>query len=237
MFNYKMLTLHQQVGQQTLTIHPVIIYNEQELILCDVGFPNQIEQFEVELKKYGFKVQDVTKIVISHQDHDHVGSLLAFRKQNKKIEIISSPNEAPYITGDKKPLRLQQAEEYNKTLKGNDLEFGVQFADYLRTIQHCTIDRVVEDGDYIIQGLRVVATPGHTPGHLSLLLEDANVIIAGDALVFEDNQFGIANLEFTLDMDACIKSIRKLKMMSPNKIICYHGGLVDNHIDALLENI
>lgn len=237
MLKYATLTIDQQIGEQVLLMHPVIVYNENELVLFDVGYPNQLEKIESELLKLGFTLQDISKIVISHQDHDHVGSLKEFRDQIKEVEIISSIDEAPYIDGSRKSLRLSQAEAYNKTLKGSQLEFGIKFVNYLKTIQPCKVDRVVEDGDVIIEGLKVIATPGHTPGHISLLIEDASVVLAGDALVVKDNQLEIANPEFTLDMDICISSIRRLKGLDPRKIICYHGGSVEKNMGNLLDSM
>ena len=115
MHTCKILTLAQESGGQTSTIHPVIFYDDSELILCDAGYPNQAGQIEAELKKYGFKPGDITKIVITHDDHDHIGSLHRKKMENQNITVISSEIEAPHIQGDKKSLRLIQAEEFNKT--------------------------------------------------------------------------------------------------------------------------
>lgn len=237
MLQYEILTINQKIGQQVFSIHPVIIKNDTELVLYDAGCPNQIDQIDSELQKHGFCIQDITKIVISHQDHDHIGSLKVLKDLNRNAEIISSPIEAPYINGNKISLRLLQAEEYNKTLSGKNLEFGIQFVNYLKTIQDCVVDKFVNDGEYIIQGMKVVTTPGHTPGHISLFLEEEEVFVAGDALAVENKELVIANPEFTLDLETCKKSIEKIKNLAPKKIICYHGGSIENNIDALLENV
>ena len=52
------------------------------------------------------------------------------------------------------------------------------------------IDEYLEDGSRLelAGGLRVIFTPGHTPGHLSLYLERSKVLIAGDALTAEGGQ-------------------------------------------------
>lgn len=234
---YKLLTINKKIGEQIITIHPVIIFNEKELILCDTGYPNQMNQIDQELKKYGFSLEDISKIIITHHDHDHIGSLKEIKNKIENVEIISSQIEAPYINGQKESLRLLQAKEYNKNLKGKELEAGNQFINYLNTIQLCEIDKVVQNGEYILPDLKVISTPGHTPGHISILLENKRVLITGDALAFENDKLGIANPEFTLDLDLSKKSVQNLKKLNLNKIICYHGGLVDNGIDDLLKNI
>jgi glyoxylase-like metal-dependent hydrolase (beta-lactamase superfamily II) len=49
------------------------------------------------------------------------------------------------------------------------------------------LDEHLEDGDLLdlVGGIRVIFTPGHTPGHLSLYLERPRVLVAGDALTAE----------------------------------------------------
>jgi glyoxylase-like metal-dependent hydrolase (beta-lactamase superfamily II) len=237
MINIKTLTLTQEIGTQTIDVHPVIIFNDSDLVLCDAGYPNQVDQINSELNKYGFSISDITKIVITHHDHDHVGSLSVLKKMNKNLMAISSEIESSFIEDQSKSLRLFQAKEYNKKLSGKELEFGVQFVKYLESIQNCDIDQTVQDGDYILPGLRVVFTPGHTPGHISLLGEDSHVIITGDALAIENSKLIIANPEFTLDIESCVKSITKILHLAPKELICYHGGTIRNGIDKLLRDI
>jgi glyoxylase-like metal-dependent hydrolase (beta-lactamase superfamily II) len=237
MFNIEMLTLTKTVGSQDSVIHPVIIFNDSDLVLCDTGYPDQADEIDDELQKYGFSINDITRIVISHQDHDHIGSLSELKRLNKNLTVISSGEELPFIEGQKQSLRLLQAEEYNKKLSGEELELGIQFANYLKTIQGCKVDRTVNDGDYIIPGLKIIATPGHTPGHVSLFDEYNHIFISGDALAIENNKLVIANPEFTLDPERCMSSIRKIVTLNPQKIICYHGGIIEGNINALLNRI
>ncbi len=237
MLNIGVLTLEKTNGTNNLNVNPVIFFNESDLLLCDAGYPDQVDQIEKELKRFGFSISDITKIFISHHDHDHIGALNELKKLNNNIEVISSTIEAPYIEGSKKSLRIIQAEEFNKKLSGEDLEFGINFLNYLNSIKYCKVDSQVNDGDYILPGLKVVATPGHTPGHTSLFDEYNQVFIAADSLALENNKLNIANPEFALDIETCVKSINKIISLSPNKIICYHGGIIESNIDCLLREI
>ncbi len=232
----KILTLSQTIGSLNIIAHPVIVFDDSELVLCDAGYPGQVEQINSELNKNGFSVDDITKIVITHHDHDHRGSLSELRERNRNLIVISSEIEAPYIEGQKKSLRLIQAEELNKTLTGDELQFGIQFADYIKTIQDSKVDQTVKDGDYIIPGLRVISTPGHTPGHISLFCEDDHTLITGDALAAENGVLVIANPQFTLDPETSVESIRKIRDLAPQRIICYHGGIVEGDIQAMLND-
>jgi len=218
---YNILTLTYKIGEDVIEVHPVLIQEGKELILCDAGYPNQIEQIESELNKFGFGINDLTKVLISHHDHDHIGSLASLKARNPSLQVMASEIEKPFI---------------NQTLSEEARAFGELFANYLATINTVKVDITVKGDDYIANGVKIISTPGHTPGHLSVLLEEESVLFVGDALAYENDQFTIANPEFTLDIDACIKSIRKIKNMQSEKIICYHGGLVASKIsDALSE--
>ena len=122
-------------------------------------------------------------------------------------------------------------------MTGDEKTFGVQFVNYLKTIQVCGVDQTVSDGDYIIEGVRVVSTPGHTPGHLSLYLEADKLLFAGDALAVEDGRFVVANPEFTLDMATCMESIKKIQSLNPEQIVCYHGGSIDKNIKQMINDL
>lgn len=222
-------------------IHPVVIESSSGLILFDAGYPGQLPDFETALDEVGLSLSDVKTIIVSHHDHDHIGSLNDFLARIPNLHIVASEHDKPCITGESESLRLLQAEEFNKTLSGEAKAFGEQFVQYLRGIDTSPVHAVVRDGDAICQGVRAVATPGHMPGHLSLFLEDDRVLLAADALAIEDGELVIANPQYTLDMREAIRSARKIKDLRPKKIVCYHGntfeGDIDSSIDRILDNL
>lgn len=81
----------------------------------------------------------------------------------------------------------------------------------------------VRDNDHVF-GLQVVATPGHTAGHISLLDEAGGLLIAGDALNGgEGGKVLGANPEFTDDMTTADQSVRKLGRLVFNTLVFGHG--------------
>jgi glyoxylase-like metal-dependent hydrolase (beta-lactamase superfamily II) len=232
---YKVLTLTHK--ETKMTVHPVFIFNNTELILCDTGYRNQLSQIEEELNKYNFSIKDITKVVITHHDHDHIGSLKSIKDKNNDLKIISSEIEADYIIGTKLPLRLLQIEEKIKTLTGKEKEFSLVFLNYLKTIESCPVDKYVKNGEYIIDKLKIIFTYGHSPGHISLLLEDCNTFIAGDAVMIENNKFINQSDDLVFNRKDYLESIKIIKGLNINKIICYHGGISDIDINNKLNEI
>lgn len=91
----------------------------------------------------------------------------------------------------------------------------------------------VGDGDSVF-GMDVIETPGHTPGHISLLAPELGLLVVGDALngpgADPDGPAGIggANPEFSDDMDAADASVRKLAELTFDVVVFGHGQPVES---------
>lgn len=155
-----------------------------------------------------------------------MGAAAAFKRKYPAVKIYASKQEAPYISNKEKPLRIVQAEEMQKILPPEQQEFGHAFCSLLRSVEPVEVDVLLHDGDIFDWGgeCRIVATPGHTPGHISLYLPEQKTIIAGDAIALNNGEPVIANPQFTLDLDSAASSMTKLLNMNTDRILCYHGG-------------
>ena len=106
----------------------------------------------------------IRRIALTHAHRDHRGSLDALAAALPGVQVILSEREAPLLAGDAQP----RDGEPGGQLRGG---FG-------GTTTRPT--RLVHDGD-TIGSLRVVATPGHTPGHLAFLDTRDGTLYAGDS--------------------------------------------------------
>ena len=80
----------------------------------------------------------------------------------------------------------------------------------------------VADGDDVF-GLRIIATPGHTPGSISVLDEAVGILVAGDALGTSGGAVQGSNPQFTDDMDAALASVAKLGTFEFETLLVGHG--------------
>ena len=78
------------------------------------------------------------------------------------------------------------------------------------------------DGDHVFD-LLVVATPGHTAGHISVLDEIAGILVAGDALGTTGGVLQGSNPQFTADADAAKASVAKLGALRYETLLVGHG--------------
>jgi glyoxylase-like metal-dependent hydrolase (beta-lactamase superfamily II) len=94
----------------------------------------------------------------------------------------------------------------------------------------------VGDGDSVF-GLQVIATPGHTPGSISVLDAGAGVLVAGDAMNGIDGGVGGANPQFSSDMELADESVRKLAGFDFDTVLFGHGEPVVRGGSALVADL
>jgi glyoxylase-like metal-dependent hydrolase (beta-lactamase superfamily II) len=93
---------------------------------------------------------------------------------------------------------------------------------------------VAGDGE-TIRGLRVIATPGHTPGHLSLLATEDDTLLIGDLAGNQDNRLVRAPQVFTADAAEAERSLHAVSRVDFTHVYPSHGGPTDRQ--ALQELI
>lgn len=208
-------------------IYPVVLCDNDHCVLVDCGYVGSLSKIEKALQCNGLSPMAITHVILTHQDHDHVGAAAAFKQKYPNVLIMASAEEAPYISASKQSLRLEQAERLQKELQAEQQEYGKAFCRLLRSVEPVQIDRLLcaEEILPFCGGCQVLATPGHTPGHISLYLEAFDTILSGDAMALEQGRPVLANPQFTLNMDNANASMQRLLLHPAQRIICYHGGL------------
>lgn len=92
------------------------------------------------------------------------------------------------------------------------------------------------DGD-VVGCLRVFATPGHTPGHVSLIDEDRGVLLVGDCVGNVDGRLVRAPKPFTTDLSRAEHSLHRLLALRGSRVLLSHGSEIEDpwdHLEALL---
>lgn len=226
-------------GAMTDVIHPVILKDDQEMILVDCGYPGFLPNIKAAAKAEGVELDSLTKVVVTHHDYDHMGALAEIKKQYPSIKICGSPLEANYISGKKRSLRLQQAEDMYHSLPEDQKEGAKQLQQLFASVEPAPVDILLHDHELLqwCGGIEIIPTPGHMPGHISLYIKQFKTLISGDALAITEGKLGIANPEYTLDLEAAKESIRHLLDYDIESILCYHGGLYQQDVRKALKQI
>ncbi len=94
----------------------------------------------------------------------------------------------------------------------------------------------VGDDDQVF-GLDIIETPGHTPGHISVLDPVGGLLVAGDAL-FGDDGGVIGSLpQFTTDQDQADESVEKLAGFQFDTVVFGHGNPIEGGADAAVAEL
>ena len=199
-------------------LFPVNCYLVREadgLTLIDAAIPGSAQAILAAASATGLPI---TRIVLTHAHVDHVGALDALRTLLPAAEISISAREARFLAGD---VALEPDEPQAK-LRG-----GWQ---RVRT----SPGRLLADGD-MVGSLRVIAAPGHTPGHIALFDPRDGSLIAGDAF---QTRAGLAvsgtmRLLFpfpalaTWHRPTALASARRLRALEPARLAVGHGEVAE----------
>jgi glyoxylase-like metal-dependent hydrolase (beta-lactamase superfamily II) len=93
----------------------------------------------------------------------------------------------------------------------------------------------VDDGDQVFD-LEIIATPGHTPGHISVFDRAGGLVVAGDAMNGNAGGVAGANPNFTPDMATANESIKKLAALTFDTIAFGHGDPVVGNASQLVAD-
>ncbi|MBI4526216.1 MAG: MBL fold metallo-hydrolase [Deltaproteobacteria bacterium] len=86
--------------------------------------------------------------------------------------------------------------------------------------------KAVGDNDEVF-GLRVIATPGHTPGHICVFDPAGSLLILGDAMNNISSKLSGPNPQYTADMATAHQSVKKLARLTFNRAVFGHGEPID----------
>lgn len=211
-------------------LNSVLIWDENDMALIDTGLPGMFLDIIKEIEAAGTYFERLKKVIITHHDIDHIGSLTDIVNKSKgKIEVIAHTLEAPYINGEEQSLKMTP-----ERLKAMPREERARFK-ALKT----EVDTEVSDGEILpyFGGITIIHTPGHTHGHICLYLHKYKTLVTGDALNVEGGQLIGPKPEYTYDMPLALTSLKKLLDYDIETIICYHGGIFKGDISNRISKL
>ncbi|MEV5880037.1 MBL fold metallo-hydrolase [Streptomyces sp. NPDC052101] len=149
-----------------------LVAGDDGFTLIDVGWAKAPGVLLKAVAELGRKPSDIRRLVLTHAHPDHVKGAAELRRHTG-AEIAIHEADAAWLQAGRVPA------------SGRSGAFG-RLLDRLPAMhwEPVTPDRLLMDGQYIpgADGLRVIHTPGHSPGHIVLLHEPTQTLLVGDAI-------------------------------------------------------
>ena len=145
---------------------------DDQVTLIDMGIGSSGAKVMNALRSIGSGPSDVTRLLLTHCHPDHAGGAAhVSRETGRPVDVHT--DDAEYVRTGTQP----------------DVDPTSRIGKLFRKLpdpkmEKVTVGEELTDGQVVpfAGGIRVVHTPGHSPGHASYLLEESGVLITGDAI-------------------------------------------------------
>jgi glyoxylase-like metal-dependent hydrolase (beta-lactamase superfamily II) len=214
----------------TVSRSNIYLITGKTLALIYTGMPGDGPEVLKAIAAIGRNPAEVSHILITHGHTDHIGSL-AFLKKATGAQVIAGTPEVDYIQGKKKPWQMAR-----EGFSGMLFKIMLFFAEtFVFTRETAVVDQACSGGE-VIDGITVIATPGHSPGSISYYLPDKRILFTGDALSGEP-EAKLPPRAGCADYQQALLSVKKLTALSFD-ICCFgHGKPVTTGAAALVKKV
>ena len=214
----------------------VYLIKEDPITLIDVGpkTPEAAAALREGLRRNGVEMADIRRIILTHAHEDHCGLAKQVRDEARNAEILVHAWETGHLFG-----RLAQ-DEHRTLLRRSGVTEAV--LEEMRGLYEdiSLLTDVLEEGEFtdLIDNselefesgsIRVIHTPGHTPGSCSFVREANRTLICGDCVLKRITPNPVLSPD-PIDpqkrfrsLAEYLVSLARLRSLSPTLAHCGHG--------------
>ncbi|HEX3013039.1 MAG TPA: MBL fold metallo-hydrolase [Methanobacterium sp.] len=187
-----------ELGVLDRFVYSYLIHGEN-ICLIDSGVVSSEGVIFDYMDKIGLKPEDISLMILTHSHPDHIGSAKSI-KAKSGCKIAAHSGERSWIEDVELQAKERPVPNFHLLVEGS-----------------VDVDDILEDGDVLDLGgnisLKVIHTPGHSKGSISLLIPEERVLITGDAVPLK------GDLPIYEDIETTVNSIKKLKTIEGLKTL------------------
>jgi glyoxylase-like metal-dependent hydrolase (beta-lactamase superfamily II) len=221
------------------------LVEDDPLTLVDAG-PNSatsLTTLEAALAEHGRRIEDLERIVITHQHIDHIG-LVAILADRSGAEVCALDALAPWLARYSEVMEADDAFAEAIMLRhGIPRDIVIALRAVTRSFRawgaSCTVDTPLADGallEFAGRAWRVHHRPGHSPSDTVFHDEASGELVAGDHLIKHISSNPLisrpldgAEGERPKALVAYLASLRATRAMEVRVVLPGHGEPIDDH--------
>lgn len=160
----------------------------KQICLIDSGVVSSEDVIFDYMAKIGLKPDDIYLMILTHSHPDHIGSAKSI-KEKSGCKVAAHSGEISWIENVDLQAKERPVPNFHSLVEGS-----------------VKVDEVIEDKDILDLGnnisLKIIHTPGHSQGSISLLIEEEGVLLTGDVIpikgdlpIYDDSKESIGSIE------------------------------------------
>lgn len=230
------------------SVNTYLIKTSDGLLSIDSGWdsPPSIQSVEEQLAEINARISDIKQVIITHCHIDHMGLIVRYKRDhNARYYIHENEIEMIKIRFTGGDNYIPMTDEFLQTHGAPAVELSppeVQLPVH-PDLASTKPDVLLHGGEEILAGeykLRVINTPGHTPGHIALYEPDKKLLFSGDTLLPTISTNSAVHVQhIAYPVQKYIESLLALKKLDITTVLPGHENIFTGHrerIDALLEH-
>lgn len=223
-------------------VRQFLLTGNHAYLLIDTGLSTTPDEcLAPQFQKMGLRTEDVEYVLISHSDFDHQGGNTAARQLFPNASFVCHRLDKSLIESSERLIQ----ERYGEFLKGHRIADSPEATSWIRDV--CGSDTpmdIVLDGEAELRigcnwSVRILHTPGHSKGHLSVWDERSRTAIIADAALgsYLPQHNGRPAFPPTYRyLDAYRQTIERLRALGAAHLLTSHFPLMSGaDVDAFLS--
>lgn len=164
-------------------------------VLIDAGLNNKswIKIFLDKLSELNKYISDIDICIITHPHIDHIGLTNVLKESNPDVEILMHDITNKVLEWETDKSNLEEIKQEAIDISFQMKRYGLSEEQRMRIVQFFTFwpklrhyqkpDRVLHDGDKVLEELEIIWTPGHSFGHICIYDKEKKYLFSGDHIL------------------------------------------------------
>ncbi|MFO7961652.1 MAG: MBL fold metallo-hydrolase [Nitriliruptoraceae bacterium] len=218
--------VHQLTVQAGVNV--IVLRDDDGITLVDTGLDRP--GLTARLARIGIAPSEVTRILLTHAHPDHTGGVARLRRAGSSAPVALGTDDLEVARGSTAPPEPELLTARLLSRLPKPLGWG-----RTNPIPDAT---ALEDGQHldVAGGLEVIATPGHTAGHVAFHLPARDVVIGGD-VVFNVFRLRPSPAFLCWRTAPNLASVARLAELGAGTLVLAHGAPVTEDASGRLAQL